>query len=146
MFNKHIQFVVLFVLLSSAGFLSFFLFFFYYTHGYAWFLPLLDLFAAGTSRLYPPTAALPVTVFHVSLWRASVLFSETTREPKDKLNECVFSLNESKKLEHFEIHLWTVCVGVGCSRTEAQLHSNVLERRQFYFSIENVHYGCLVQE
>ena len=28
MFNKHIQFVVLFVLLSSAGFLSFFLFFF----------------------------------------------------------------------------------------------------------------------
>lgn len=61
---------------------------------------------------------------------------------------CVL-LKESllQRYEHFEIRLWTVCVGSGCSEEETQLHSNVLKSRQFYFSIENEMYsGCLVQE
>lgn len=118
-------------------------------HGYAWFLPFLDLFAVGTYRLYPPNAALPVTVLHLLLWQASVLFSEKGKLHMSQKN--ISSMNVWRNLCCRDMNIlksiYELCVLVlGCSREEPQLYSNVLQSRQFYFSIKNVLYGCLVQE
>lgn len=127
--------------------------FFSQTHGYAWFLPILDLFlcrhllAVSTNCRAVSNYASCFTVTSICL---IFLKKETTLEPKKKQQAqwmCVL-LKESvlKRHYHFEIHLWIVCVGLGCPRKEPQLYSNVLQSRQFYFSIENVLDGCLVQE
>lgn len=87
----------------------------FFSHTRLCMVPALsDLLSVCTSWPYPQTdwaAGCSVSCFYCDELLSDFLQKETVREPKVKLNECVFSWRNEH--ERYEIHFWTVCFGLG---------------------------------